>query len=591
MIAVGRIARPLPTPRKHASMMTTIPISTQGWLPLRQLVDPLVAKHLETTKPKLPGLSVAVSWRGRLLLAGGYGFADLENQVPMTRRHRGLIGSVTKAAITGPTVWKVLHLPDIAIAPETKLYGPSGVLGTRFDRAIELGVRRFTPIVAIATDAQDRTHAWYSDGTMSIGTRTDFDHCHAPVSYSLPANKTPMDIRSIAFDENGRVYSWYDDGTYAIGTPTQLGAGESLAKVSLPNGRSMLEVVGIGIAKSTNQVHVFYEDGKMSRGTPTDFGAHLPEGSYSPGQGREPYEIRDLDIGEDGRICMWFWNGTGSLGTTNFVYTWPDRPDGPNWMAWYHAITLQDLFNHSSGFARDESGTRAEKMLKPKGPLTYATAHEHFLLTQKLRFEPGTRTEYSNHGFGSFTLVVERLSGIAFRDYVKATYLAPLGLADEVIPHPGHATAQDARDYGHDEDGTLARLDIPPERLGAAGGYRSSAENLLAITAHLRREYSDADIDRMGWMNKGGVLSHNGAREGGRCQVSMFPPGHRMDDVDVGEVHVALVANALDYVKKEGKVLADEDDELAQLVLEIAKTVASAEVPPVYDLWLLDLEC
>jgi D-alanyl-D-alanine-carboxypeptidase/D-alanyl-D-alanine-endopeptidase len=57
-------------------------------------VDAYLAEQLEAHD--LPGLSAAVVYDGSLVWSNGYGFADLENQVPATARTLYDIGSVTK---------------------------------------------------------------------------------------------------------------------------------------------------------------------------------------------------------------------------------------------------------------------------------------------------------------------------------------------------------------------------------------------------------------------------------------------------------------------------------------------------------------
>jgi len=48
------------------------------------LLDTIVTSFLETAN--LPGISIAVSQDEQLIYAKGYGYADLENNIPMTRK-------------------------------------------------------------------------------------------------------------------------------------------------------------------------------------------------------------------------------------------------------------------------------------------------------------------------------------------------------------------------------------------------------------------------------------------------------------------------------------------------------------------------
>jgi hypothetical protein len=42
--------------------------------------------------------------------------------------------------------------------------------------------------------------------------------------------------------------------------------------------------------------------------------------------------------------------------------------------------------------------------------LTYEQVHCHFLRTRELLHAPDTEYEYSNHGFGLWTLLIEKMS-------------------------------------------------------------------------------------------------------------------------------------------------------------------------------------
>lgn len=79
----------------------------------------------------------------------------------------------------------------------------------------------------------------------------------------------------------------------------------------------------------------------------------------------------------------------------------------------------------------------------------------------------------------------------------------------------------------------------------AAGGYRGTARALTILTAKLDGKYSDADMDRMGWIKSGdGSLEHNGGADGGMAFVVMYPAGYvTPEGLDLSNVHIAVVAN------------------------------------------------
>jgi CubicO group peptidase (beta-lactamase class C family) len=245
---------------------------------------------------------------------------------------------------------------------------------------------------------------------------------------------------------------------------------------------------------------------------------------------------------------------------------------------WYREITLQHLFDHTSGFQGSGDVEGAMAMFdKSEAELTYSDVHRHILRTRKLA-KPGTE-KYSNHGFGILRLVIEKLMKTPFAKVVTNTHLSPLGLVGRVIPHIHiHTSSCDAREYRHADDGKLVPTVVPDTRLGlAAGGYRSAAHSLVKIMDHLADEFTPAQkIDQMGWFKSaGGALYHNGATNvGGSAYVLMYPPGHTSSGVDVSRVHVAIAANA--RVKR---------SELVSIAKLVATAIPAANVPASYDLW------
>jgi CubicO group peptidase (beta-lactamase class C family) len=113
-----------------------------GWPQLEAKVDQLVDDFM--TQEKLPGMTVAVTKNGRLILTKGYGFANTDKNKAMEPFMRSRIGSVTKCVVTGPVAWNVMQ--EKGIDPKTqRLYGPGGLFGTRFDADIRAGIEKHKP--------------------------------------------------------------------------------------------------------------------------------------------------------------------------------------------------------------------------------------------------------------------------------------------------------------------------------------------------------------------------------------------------------------------------------------------------------------
>lgn len=141
-------------------------------------------------------------------------------------------------------------------------------------------------------------------------------------------------------------------------------------------------------------------------------------------------------------------------------------------------FTLRHILTHTSGLPpvagfsftqSDHDVTRAE-MLSDLDRMTLAAA-------------PGTREVYSNFGLALLGLVIERASGLAYRDYVSREIFLPLGMresywSEKDVPKERLATA-----YAPSPSGPQR---VPHWRLGAseaAGGIYTSLRDLARYAA------------------------------------------------------------------------------------------------------------
>ncbi len=573
------------------------PSQGAGWGELAKRVDPIVATIMH--EHRIVGMTVAVTKGGRLVLVKGYGYAKANATsgglefVPMGPMIRTRIGSVSKATITGPAGYQLLR--SKGIDPKSKrVYGPGGIFGTRFDNDIRIGVNRFSPIVALAISPRDRVYAWYVDGTYSVGSSRDLDRYEGRRPFKLPAGRRITDIRAIAIaGSSSLVYTWYNDGTVSVGRSWDLGAvraPDPEQTVTLPRGKTMFNVVGVAIAKSNDRVHVWYDDGTTSIGTSRNFARYVGPGLFRipAGRGFSPYQIRGIGMASDDDVYTWFANGKVAVGTrinlgkqrSPYSYSLPPlniRGSANDRWVWWRSVTVQHLLDHRSGFYGSGDVAGAVKMFGvPESNLTYEHVHRHFLRTRPLRWRPGAAWAYSNHGFGLWTLIIEKVSGESYRDYVTKRYLAPLGMATSVRPMSARPDRYDADPYNI-VDGRPVRLAHKESSLGlAAGGWTASARSLLWITTRLAKQYSPEELDAMGWGRESrGKLEHSGLIDGGTAYVAIFPKGYRSrTGVDLSETHVALAANT--------RVSTAALEQVATL---IALAIPASGIPSSYDLW------
>lgn len=265
---------------------------------------------------------------------------------------------------------------------------------------------------------------------------------------------------------------------------------------------------------------------------------------------------------------------------------------------WYSLITLQHLIDHKAGFAR--SSPDVAKVAKhfgiPDERVTLEQQHAYFLQTRELRYEPGNPppgldpSSYSNHGFGLWALLVQQMSGKPYANYVRGHYLRPLGLHNAVRWQRLHVDSCDAHAHLYKKNQPVPKP-FADSTLGfglAAGGWATSAQGAVALMDSLNKRYTPAELDSMGWVNRGrDKLVHSGSISGGLAVVVMFPAGYKssQDGLDLGEIHIALGTNMR---KTDDTPDDDTDDEpginLEALANQIAIAVPAAAAPEHFNL-------
>ena len=262
-------------------------------------------------------------------------------------------------------------------------------------------------------------------------------------------------------------------------------------------------------------------------------------------------------------------------------------PESAQGKKWYPMITIQHLRDRKAGFAKNSPDEKeiATMFDVSEDEVTPEQEHRCFLRTRKLRYEPGNPppdldpSPYSNHGFGLWALLIKKMSGKSYADYVREDYLRPMGLHNAVRPQRANPDSCDA--YGHtiNNNQKLEALPFKESTLGmglAAGGFTFSAQSLARLMVSQDKKYTTAELDSMGWFkNSKGRLNHSGSIPGGASYAVMYPDGYvtSTEKLDISEVHVVVATNIQD------------SKELDNLASEIAVAVPASNVPATFDLW------
>ena len=147
-------------------------------------------------------------------------------------------------------------------------------------------------------------------------------------------------------------------------------------------------------------------------------------------------------------------------------------PDAP--AAWDH-ITIYNLLTHTSGIP--DFTSFPDYIPTQREPTTPAQLVARFR-NKPLDFPPGTSWMYSNSGYEVLGYLIEKISGMRYKDFVKQNLLRPQGMnesgydtADAVIPHR-------ASGYTPDSDGPVNAAYLDMSIPYAAGGLYSTTHDL-----------------------------------------------------------------------------------------------------------------
>lgn len=163
-------------------------------------------------------------------------------------------------------------------------------------------------------------------------------------------------------------------------------------------------------------------------------------------------------------------------------------PDYPN-QEHVRKITLHQLLTHTSGLG-DYFGREFDEK---KGTIRRLEDYYQFFASKPLRFEPGERWSYSNAGMHVAGIVVERVAGMSYYDYIQRHIFDRAGMkssgnnrTEERVP--GLATGYsrlNTTDVFHVEPATQTNLRTLPPKGGPAGGGYSTLGDLYVFARAL----------------------------------------------------------------------------------------------------------
>lgn len=156
----------------------------------------------------------------------------------------------------------------------------------------------------------------------------------------------------------------------------------------------------------------------------------------------------------------------------------------PQYQGW-HDITIKHLLQHTSGI-REMTETEPFKSARRKDWTPQEVIAR--MAQEPLDFEPGQKAEYSNVGCVILGLIIEKITGISFADFLDRTIVKPLGMTHTSLGK--RSTIVPGRVSGYDwKSGKLVNAEYESIILPyASGGIISTPSDLIKLERVIRGE-------------------------------------------------------------------------------------------------------
>jgi CubicO group peptidase (beta-lactamase class C family) len=148
-----------------------------------------------------------------------------------------------------------------------------------------------------------------------------------------------------------------------------------------------------------------------------------------------------------------------------------------------HGVTVRHLLTHTSGLQdyEDFVADAPQSQIGDADVLRLVATR-----SDSLYFGPGGRWRYSNTGYALLALIVERVSGWRYADFLEQRIFRPVGMAGTVAHEEGR-TVVARRAYGHRVDGAAVQRTDQSNTSAVLGdgGVYSSIDDLATWDAAL----------------------------------------------------------------------------------------------------------
>ncbi len=228
----------------------------------------------------------------------------------------------------------------------------------------------------------------------------------------------------------------------------------------------------------------------------------------------------------------------------------------------YYKITVEDLLRHKAGFSKKGGDPMfSTRWIMLQNHWKNVPTKEQLTVVQlqrPLAFEPGTWQDYSNFGYLALSMVIEKISGMSYEDFIQEKVLHPAGCVGfklggnyYVDKYPEEVRYYVQKDDEPAEEFNNSGRKVPRcyggnniEGLLGAGAWVGSTPELALFVASIdgksevpdiitkesvdaMTEYFDPDTFSLGWNDTKptGEWTRTGTFAGTSALVKYFPDG------------------------------------------------------------------
>lgn len=148
-------------------------------------------------------------------------------------------------------------------------------------------------------------------------------------------------------------------------------------------------------------------------------------------------------------------------------------------------VTIEQLLDHTSGIRGYTEIPEARDIFWRRVP---ADSIVQLFMSKPWDFEPGQEQIYNNSAFFLAGLVIEKVSGLSYEDYVEQKLFAPAGMTDSHYCSEREVHRGKVKGFDSDSSGPILRGPISHAWPYAAGSLCSSAQDLVAWNNALHRD-------------------------------------------------------------------------------------------------------